>query len=125
MASIISFTFRESVEDVEYKGNEKKVKSKNLRGLCSLLECNKEFHLQEFLCDRLPHEPQKFDPSRFEVAPRPNTFMPFGNGVHSCPWNELAKVEILILLHLLITKFRWEVIGSQSGMPSGLGPFQC
>ncbi|KAI3886198.1 hypothetical protein MKX03_010718, partial [Papaver bracteatum] len=54
MASIISFTFRESVED---------------------------------------------------VAPRSNTFMPFGNGVHSCPWNELAKVEILILLHLLITKF--------------------
>jgi len=80
-------------------------------------------------------EPEKFDPSRFEViiavkncgfyysvipsselnrfcliilqaAPKPNTFMPFGSGIHACPGNELAKLEILVLLHHLTTKFR-------------------
>ncbi|PWA45691.1 cytochrome P450 [Artemisia annua] len=40
------------------------------------------------------------------VAPKPNTFMPFGNGTHSCPGNELAKLEILVLIHHLTTKYR-------------------
>jgi cytochrome P450 len=29
-----------------------------------------------------------------QVAPRPNTFMPFGNGVHSCPGSEMAKPQV-------------------------------
>ena len=41
-----------------------------------------------------------------QVAPRPNTFMPFGSGVHACPGNELAKLEILIMIHHLVTNFR-------------------
>lgn len=52
-------------------------------------------------------DPGKFDPSRFEVAPKPNTFMPFGSGIHSCPGNELAKLEISILVHHLTTKYRF------------------
>ncbi|KAL0365399.1 UNVERIFIED_CONTAM: Abscisic acid 8'-hydroxylase 4 [Sesamum angustifolium] len=56
------------------------------------------------------------DPKLLEavkVAPRPNTYMPFGNGSHSCPGNELAKLEMLILIHHLVNKLRWEVVGSQ------------
>ncbi|KAA3488809.1 abscisic acid 8'-hydroxylase 4-like [Gossypium australe] len=79
-----------------------------------------------------PHfftDPQKFDPSRFEVAPKPNTFMPFGSGVHACPGNELAKLEMLIVTHHLVSKFsnifvgfcRWVVVGSESGIQ--YGPF--
>ena len=41
-----------------------------------------------------------------QAAPKPNTYMPFGNGVHACPGNELAKLEILILIHHLVTKYR-------------------
>jgi (+)-abscisic acid 8'-hydroxylase len=90
-------------------------------------------------------EPEKFDPSRFEVnfsllfsfflfsfflvkkvflsqglndiyhqvTPKPNTFMPFGNGTHSCPGNELAKLEMLVLLHHLTTKYRYAIINIQ------------
>ncbi|CAI8618413.1 unnamed protein product [Vicia faba] len=47
---------------------------------------------------------------------KPNTFMPFGNGVHSCPGSELAKLNMLILIHHLVTKFRWEVVGDKSGV---------
>ncbi|KAL7224489.1 hypothetical protein ACSBR1_025862 [Camellia fascicularis] len=32
------------------------------------------------------------------VVPKPYTFMPFGSGVHDCPRNELAKLEIRILI---------------------------
>ncbi|KAG6518990.1 hypothetical protein ZIOFF_022477 [Zingiber officinale] len=66
-------------------------------------------------------DPEKFDPSRFEVAPKPNTFMPFGNGTHSCPGNELAKLEMLVLLHHLTTKYTWSTVSSPRGMQ--FGPF--
>lgn len=65
--------------------------------------------------------PEKFDPSRFEVAPKPNTFLPFGNGTHSCPGNELAKLEMLVLFHHLATKYRWSTSKSESGVQ--FGPF--
>ncbi|XP_022952759.1 abscisic acid 8'-hydroxylase 4-like [Cucurbita moschata] len=110
MASIISFTFREAVVDVEYKGY-LIPKGWKVMPLFRNIHHNHDYF----------NHPHTFDPSRFEVAPRPNTFMPFGNGVNSCPGNELAKLEILILLHHLVTKFRWEVVGPQSGVQ--YGPF--
>ncbi|KAF8405024.1 hypothetical protein HHK36_009920 [Tetracentron sinense] len=105
MASIISFTFREAVADVEYKGY---LIPKGWKVMPLFRNIH---HNPDFFTD-----PQKFDPPRFESAPKPNTFMPFGNGVHSCPGNELAKLEMLIFIHHLVTKFRWEVVGSQTGI---------
>ncbi|KAH9656042.1 Abscisic acid 8'-hydroxylase 4 [Citrus sinensis] len=110
MASIISFTFREAVCDVEYKGF-LIPKGWKVMPLFRNIHHNSEFF----------SEPQKVDPSRFKVAPRPNTFVPFGLGVHACPGNELAKLEMLILIHHLVTEFRWEVVGSQNGIQ--YGPF--
>ncbi|KAI3922233.1 hypothetical protein MKX01_005922 [Papaver californicum] len=105
MASIISFTFREAVTDVEYKGY-RIPKGWKVMPLFRNIQHNPEFF----------SDPQKFDPSRFEVAPKPNTFMPFGTGVHACPGNELAKLEILIFIYHLVNKYRWEVVGSHSGI---------
>ncbi|TVU09805.1 hypothetical protein EJB05_43301 [Eragrostis curvula] len=101
MASIISFTFREAVADVEYKGF-LIPKGWKVMPLFRNIHHNPDYF----------QDPQKFDPSRFKVAPRPNTFMPFGNGVHACPGNELAKLEMLILIHHLVTSCRWEIVGS-------------
>ncbi|KAI8549914.1 hypothetical protein RHMOL_Rhmol06G0062200 [Rhododendron molle] len=105
MASIISFTFREAVADVEYKGY---LIPKGWKVLPLFRNIH---HNPDFFTN-----PQKFDPSRFETAPKPYTFMPFGSGVHACPGNELAKLEMLVMTHHLVTKFRWEVVGSQSGI---------
>ncbi|KAM6584201.1 hypothetical protein CsatB_011203 [Cannabis sativa] len=110
IASIISFTFREAVADVEYKGY-LIPKGWKVMPLFRNIHHNPEFFTQ----------PQKFDPSRFEVSPKPNTFMPFGTGTHACPGNELAKLEILIMLHHLVNNFRWEIVGSESGVQ--YGPF--
>nr|GEW15744.1 abscisic acid 8'-hydroxylase 2-like [Tanacetum cinerariifolium] len=71
-ASIISFTFREAVEDVEIEG------FLIPRGW-KVLPLFRTIH---YSSDFFP-DPDKFDPSRFKVAPRANTFMPFGNGAHS------------------------------------------
>ncbi|GLT46966.1 hypothetical protein SLA2020_206910 [Shorea laevis] len=110
MASIISFTFREAAADVEYKGY---IIPKGWKVMPLFRNIH---HDPEFFTD-----PQKFDPSRFEVAPKPNTFMPFGSGVHACPGNELAKLEMLIMTHNLASNYRWEAVGSKSGIQ--YGPF--
>lgn len=110
VASILSFTFREAVEDVEYQGY---LIPKGWKVLP--LFRNIHHNPDHFPC------PEKFDPSRFEVAPKPNTFMPFGNGTHSCPGNELAKLEMLVLCHHLATKYRWSTSKSESGVQ--FGPF--
>uniref|UniRef100_A0A1J3G2V9 (+)-abscisic acid 8'-hydroxylase n=1 Tax=Noccaea caerulescens TaxID=107243 RepID=A0A1J3G2V9_NOCCA len=109
-ASVLSFTFREAVQDVEYEGY------LIPKGWKVLPLFRRIHHSPEFF-----PEPEKFDPSRFKVAPKPYTFMPFGNGVHSCPGSELAKLEMLILLHHLTTSFRWEVEGGDDGIQ--YGPF--
>ncbi|KAJ7967459.1 Abscisic acid 8'-hydroxylase [Quillaja saponaria] len=110
MASIISFTFREAADDVVYKGY---IIPKGWKVMPLFRSIHHNPELFPF--------PHNFDPSRFEVPPKPNTFLAFGNGVHACPGNELAKLEILIFIHHLVTKFRWQVVGSQSGVQ--YGPF--
>ncbi|KAF7079956.1 hypothetical protein CFC21_084114 [Triticum aestivum] len=110
VASILSFTFREAVEDVEYQGY---LIPKGWK----VLPLFRNIHHNP---DHFP-SPEKFDPSRFEVAPKPNTFMPFGNGTHSCPGNELARLEMLVLCHHLATKYRWSTSKSESGVQ--FGPF--
>ncbi|CAK9138803.1 unnamed protein product [Ilex paraguariensis] len=110
VASILSFTFREAVEDVEFEGY-------HIPKGWKVLPLFRNIHHSP---DHFP-EPEKFDPSRFELAPKPNTFMPFGNGTHSCPGNEFAKLEILVLVHHLTTKYRWSMVGSQNGIQ--YGPF--
>ncbi|KAF5804549.1 putative (+)-abscisic acid 8'-hydroxylase [Helianthus annuus] len=101
-ASILSFTYREAVEDVEMEGY---LIPKGWKVLPLFRSIHYSSHF-------FPN-PNKFDPSRFEVAPQPNTYMPFGNGAHSCPGSELAKLEMLIFVHHLTTTFRWEVIGEE------------
>jgi (+)-abscisic acid 8'-hydroxylase len=42
-----------------------------------------------------------------QVSPKPGTFLPFGSGVHACPGNDLAKLEMLVLVHRLVTNYRY------------------
>ncbi|KAJ7526164.1 hypothetical protein O6H91_17G085000 [Diphasiastrum complanatum] len=59
------------------------------------------------------NDPLKFNPSRWQDKNESgNPFSPFGGGIRLCPGNELARLEIAIFLHLLLTQYRWEPVGN-------------
>ncbi|XP_058742966.1 cytochrome P450 716B1-like [Vicia villosa] len=61
-------------------------------------------------------EPSKFDPSRFEnqASTPPYCYVPFGGGARICPGYEFAKIETLVAIHYLVTKFSWKLLSDNS-----------
>ncbi|OVA13921.1 Cytochrome P450 [Macleaya cordata] len=54
-------------------------------------------------------DPEKFKPSRFEGnGPAPFTFVPFGGGPRICPGKEYARLQILVFMHHMVTRYKWE-----------------
>ncbi|KAK1371853.1 Beta-amyrin 28-oxidase [Heracleum sosnowskyi] len=59
-------------------------------------------------------DPETFDPCRFAGnGPAPCTFVPFGGGSRLCPGREYGRLEILVYLHNIVTRFRLEKVSPQ------------
>ncbi|KAJ4848268.1 hypothetical protein Tsubulata_040018 [Turnera subulata] len=65
---------------------------------------------------RIFPEPTKFDPTRFEnqSAIPSYSFVPFGGGPRICPGYEFARLETLVTVHHLVTKFSWKLCSDNS-----------
>ncbi|XP_050367643.1 beta-amyrin 28-monooxygenase-like [Argentina anserina] len=61
--------------------------------------------------DSIFPEPSNFDPSRFErqASVPPYCYIPFGGGPRICPGYEFARIETLVAIHLMVTKFTWKL----------------
>ncbi|XP_052178433.1 cytochrome P450 716B1-like [Diospyros lotus] len=56
-------------------------------------------------------EPSKFDPTRFENQSSipPYCFVAFGGGPRICPGYEFARLETLVAIHHIVTRFTWKL----------------
>ncbi|KAF9607492.1 hypothetical protein IFM89_036442 [Coptis chinensis] len=55
-------------------------------------------------------DPMSFDPERWNNPPKPGTYQVFGEGPRICAGNMLARIQLCIFLHHLVTGYKWELI---------------
>ncbi|CAO2814171.1 unnamed protein product [Amaranthus hypochondriacus] len=79
----------------------------------------------------------KFEPNRFEEAMPPYVYVPFGGGPRVCAGYQLAKLNILIFVHLVVTQYNWSLLQPDEpivmnplpfpsqGMPITISPKHC
>ncbi|KAM7480907.1 hypothetical protein LguiB_005490 [Lonicera macranthoides] len=99
VATPLQGAFRESLSDFVYNG--------------FLIPKGWKLHWSSNTTHKSPEifpQPQKFDPTRFEgKGPAPYTFVPFGGGPRMCPGKEFARLELLVFIHHLVKRFKFEL----------------
>ncbi|KAJ8421516.1 hypothetical protein Cgig2_020737 [Carnegiea gigantea] len=67
--------------------------------------------------------PEKFDPTRFEgKGPDPYTYVAFGGGTRLCPGRDYARLTILVYMHNMVKRFRWEKLLPNEQITVDLSP---
>ncbi|KAL8248159.1 hypothetical protein R6Q59_005027 [Mikania micrantha] len=98
----VNLSFRRAKQDIEYGGF---IIPKGWQVLISASMTHMD--------DSIFKDPTMFDPTRFEKhapSPPPFSFVAFGGGPRMCPGTELAKIETLVMMHRLVTRFTWELL---------------
>ncbi|CAI9110825.1 OLC1v1010914C2 [Oldenlandia corymbosa var. corymbosa] len=98
MSNILLWCPRVVLADCEIEGFEMK-KGWHVNADATCIHCDPE----------LFENPMLFDPSRFDVAPKPFSYLPFGSGPRTCLGINMARVTLLVFLHRLTGGYRWTV----------------
>ncbi|XP_052178902.1 taxadiene 5-alpha hydroxylase-like [Diospyros lotus] len=69
--------------------------------------------------------PTTFDPSRFEEAMEPYVYVPFGGGARACAGSQLAKLNMLIFVHYVVTSYEWSLQYPDEAITMDPLPFPC
>ncbi|XP_039028879.1 taxane 13-alpha-hydroxylase-like [Hibiscus syriacus] len=92
-------SFRKAVADIEYQG------FTIPKGWKVLWTAYGTHYDGEYFKD-----PWRFDPSRFRESVPPYVYVPFGGGARRCAGYQLAKLNILIFLHYVLTGYNWSLV---------------
>ncbi|KAL3579031.1 hypothetical protein D5086_020535 [Populus alba] len=104
IANIIGGIFRRTMTDVNVKGY---TIPKGWKVFASF----RGVHLDhEYFKDARTFNPWRWQSNSGATCPA-NVFTPFGGGQRLCPGYELARVELSVFLHHLVTRFSWTPAG--------------
>ncbi|XP_022147914.1 taxadiene 5-alpha hydroxylase isoform X2 [Momordica charantia] len=92
-------SFRKAISDIEYEGF---FIPKGWKVLWTTYGTHYE---EEYFED-----PLSFKPSRFEEPVSQYVYVPFGGGPRACAGYQLAKLNILIFIHFVVTRYNWSLI---------------
>ncbi|KAK9064187.1 hypothetical protein SSX86_015567 [Deinandra increscens subsp. villosa] len=98
----VALSFRRAKQDIEYEGF---IIPKGWQVMLSASMTHMD--------DSIFQNPTMFDPTRFDKhapPPPPFSYVAFGGGPRMCPGFELAKMETLVMMHRLVTRFSWELL---------------
>ncbi|XP_047336616.1 beta-amyrin 28-monooxygenase-like [Impatiens glandulifera] len=92
--------FRKALKDIEYEGF-------LIPKGWQVLWVSSMTHMD----NKIFPEASKFEPSRFDNqgSVPPYCYIPFGAGPRVCPGYEFAKIEILVTIHYIVTRFKWKL----------------
>nr|GMD38965.1 cytochrome P450 87A3-like [Ipomoea batatas] len=105
LANIAPGIFRKVVQDFQIKG---KLRYTIPKGWMFMI-CPSSVHLSAEKYD----DPLSFNPSRWngqELHAASKKFMAFGGGQRLCAGADFAKLAMAIMLHYLVTKYKWKVV---------------
>ncbi|KAH9304934.1 hypothetical protein KI387_009338, partial [Taxus chinensis] len=95
LANIVAVIFRKTLKDVDFKGY-------NIPADWIVIVCPPALHLNPTIYS----DPLSFNPDRWECRQfSSKNFIPFGGGMRLCPGMELAKLELAMFLHCLVTNY--------------------
>ncbi|XP_011016740.1 PREDICTED: cytochrome P450 90A1-like [Populus euphratica] len=104
IANIIGGIFRRTMTDINVKGY---TIPKGWKVFASF----RGVHLDhEYFKDARTFNPWRWQNNSGATCPA-NVFTPFGGGQRLCPGYELARVELSVFLHHLVTRFSWTPAG--------------
>ncbi|XP_047331929.1 taxadiene 5-alpha hydroxylase [Impatiens glandulifera] len=96
-------SFRKAITDIDYQG------FTIPKGWKVLWTTYGTHNNEEYFKD-----PQTFDPSRFDETSSPSiqpyVFIPFGGGPRLCAGYQLAKLNILVFVHYVVTRYNWSMM---------------
>ncbi|PIA41363.1 hypothetical protein AQUCO_02200049v1 [Aquilegia coerulea] len=107
-------SFRKAIVDIEYEGF---IIPKGWKVLWTTY--GSHYNEEHFT------DPQTFKPSRFDEPIAPYVYVPFGGGPRICAGYQLAKFNILIFLHYMVTLYDWSLIHPDEPITMDPLPFPC
>ncbi|XP_019459844.1 PREDICTED: taxadiene 5-alpha hydroxylase-like [Lupinus angustifolius] len=105
-------SFRKAITDIEYEG------LTIPRGWKVLWTTYGTHYNEQYFKD-----PMSFKPSRFEETIQPYAYVPFGGGPRLCAGYQLAKLNILIFVHYVVTQYDWFLLHPEEPITMDPLPF--